>query len=110
MAMTAWSAKVSGDLAFGEWAHLGAADDDDANHLAVAHQGHAEFAADAMLKRRTERVLWVRTQVINVHGAPFESHTPGERAPVWQQRGGLDRAHPVWDGVVGRDQPIAFLL
>src|SRR5262249_41241876 len=46
-----------GDLAVGEGTHLGAADDDDPKHLAVPHQGHAEFAADAMLKRRTKRAL-----------------------------------------------------
>src|SRR5262245_48575103 len=42
--------------------------------------------------------------------APLESHTPSEGAPIWQQRVSLNGTHPVRDGVVGSDQPIAPLL
>jgi hypothetical protein len=95
--MTAWSAKVweQHDLRVGEGPHLGAADRDNADRLAPAHEGHRQDRAETAAPRgpAADRILLgLGLHVGDLHHLSQADDVPGQRALAQRQHDvGIDR-------------------
>ncbi len=71
------------DLAFAEGLDSRACERDDADRLSSPQQGDPQIGTNAAdCRRSAQPIFWVCRNVRDMHDAPFESGTPGDRAPV----------------------------